>query len=158
ELVLTALSIWWLVYFNRFTTKTQFIGEEAAATHYRRPVSITIIAWLMIAGILYLPFVLLTSYPAFAFGFVVKGGAAKAVYLLFSLTGLAIGIGLLQFKPPSHALAVAFYAVALANIAAGILVPGSFDRMQSAMTEFLPANQQFPLELAGRLMWFGMMF
>lgn len=73
ELMLAALGVWWLVFFNRRNVKAQFLEKAEAATPRRGPLSITIIAWLLVVGGLSLPFQLLFSYPTIMFGFVLRG-------------------------------------------------------------------------------------
>jgi hypothetical protein len=66
-LLCAGLGIWWLIYFNRSRVKVQFLGEAAAAEPRRFPLSITIIAWMLLVGgvmgLLGLVFMFSLSYP-----------------------------------------------------------------------------------------------
>src|SRR5262245_490007 len=49
-LLCTALGIWWMIYFNRPKVRVHFLGEETASTPRQFPLSITIIAWILVVG------------------------------------------------------------------------------------------------------------
>ncbi|MCI0628028.1 MAG: hypothetical protein L0387_41310 [Acidobacteria bacterium] len=157
ELMLVTLGVWWLFYFNRRDVKTQFMGEAAAALPSRRPLSIIIIAWMLIVGGLFSPFYLLFSYPAVFFGFALRGWAARLTYFLMVLAGLLIGIGLLRWKPAAHTLAVVYYGFSLLNLAGSILLPGAYPRIQALMQEMLPAGSRSGSELTEQFFWFGIL-
>ena len=157
-LLQVALGIWWLVYFNRRDVKAQFMGEAGAAASSRRPLSITIIAWLMVIGGLFAPFYLFVNYPAMIFGFVVRGWEARTLYLLLTLLNLLAGIGLLRMRAAAHSLTVGYCGFGLLNIATSILLPGSFARMQAFMREVYPLNSPQPLAFTEQIFWFCMLF
>jgi len=156
-LLLVALGIWWLIYFNRLEIKAQFMGEGVTIAPSPRPLSITIIAWLFVVGGLAAPFYLVVSYPAMIFGFVIRGWTANFMYLLLTLAGLAAGIGLLRMRPAAHTLAVAYYVFSLLNLAASILLPGSFARMQALTQEMLPPGSPSGFEFTEQFFWFAML-
>ena len=156
-LLLVALNVWWLFYFNRRDVKAQFMGEAAAAAPSRRPLSITIIAWLLIVGgIAAAPVYLLASSPLFVFGFVIRGWLAGAIYSLLVLAGLLAGVGLLRMKAAAHSLAVAYYGFTLLNLATNILIPGSFARMLAVMKETVPPTPGTQFFLSEQFFWFIM--
>ncbi len=50
ELAVGALAVWWLIYFTRRRMKEQFLSPAEAAMPLRGPLSVTIIAWLLVVG------------------------------------------------------------------------------------------------------------
>ncbi len=153
-LLLVALGIWWLVYFNRRDVKAQFMGEAAALLPRRRPFSITIIAWLLIVGgIAAAPVYLFASSPLFVFGFVIRGWLAGAIYSLLVVAGLLAGVGLLRMKAAAHSLAVGYYGFQLLNLATNILIPGSFARMLAVMKETVPPSPRAQVFLSEQFFW-----
>lgn len=155
-LIQMAVGIWWLVLLNRKAVKEQFLGEGVTQAVGGRPLSITVIAWLMtVSGVLCIPLYLVTHYPAMLFGMVIHGWPGRAFYLFFSLAGVAIGIGLLRLKPLSHTLAVWFYVFGLVNLAANLLLPGAHARFEALLQETLRPEQAWMLTSARSFLWFG---
>jgi len=158
-LLLVALSVWWLFYFNRRDVKGQFMGEAAAAAPSRRPLSITIVAWLLIVGgIGAAPVYLFASSPLFVFGFVIRGWLAGAIYSLLVVAGLLAGVGLLRMKAAAHSLAVGYYGFQLLNLTTNILIPGSFARMLAVMKETVPPTPETQFFLSEQFFWSIMFF
>ena len=154
-----ALSVWWLFYFNRRDVKGQFMGEAAAAAPSRRPLSITIVAWLLIVGgIGAAPVYLFASSPLFVFGFVIRGWLAGAIYSLLVVAGLLAGVGLLRMKAAAHSLAVGYYGFQLLNLTTNILIPGSFARMLAVMKETVPPTPETQFFLSEQFFWSIMFF
>jgi len=153
-----AVGIWWLVFLNRRAVKEQFLSGEAAPAGSERPLSITIIAWLMvIGGAFTVPFSLFQKYPALVFGLTIEGWAGKAFYLIYGLLYLGAGIELLRMRPYSLTLAVWIQIFGLAN-GASLLLPGVLSRYQSTLQASLPKEQQWSMEAMSRFMWFGVCF
>ena len=163
------LGIWWLIYFNRSRVKVQFLGEAAAAVPRRFPLSITIIAWMLLVGGLMgsfgLVFLFSVSYPLLLFGFVLHGLGAKLLYVLFVVISIAAGIGMLRGYVPAHSLAVGYFVFSLLNALSYIVRPASFSRfMQEVpggqnvpsdfMNRFLPIGNVFGLLCLGLLLFF----
>ena len=137
ELLLLAIGVWWLIYFSRRRTKELFLGEAGAAVPRQGPLSITVIAWVLIVTgsltLVYVPF----GVPAFVFSFVLKGWAARLVFSLFAIVCLAAGIGILRWRPQAHLLALGFYAFCLLN-GLSFFIPGGMRRAIAAMQELVP--------------------
>jgi hypothetical protein len=168
-LLCAGLGIWWLIYFNRSRVKVQFLGEAAAAEPRRFPLSITIIAWMLLVfgltGSLGLVFLFSLSYPFLLFGFVLHGIGAKLLYVLFVIVCVASGIGMLRGHVQAHSLAVGYFVFALLNALSYIVRPASFSRfMQEVpggqnmpsgfMNAIVPIGNIFGLLLMGLLLWF----
>jgi len=100
---LMGIGIWWLVFFTRAGVKQQFVPVPAVVasatleapqplpgfpvavnvpTVPTRPLSLTIIAWLLLVGCVFLPISILLRYPAAIFTKVVTGWPASAYYLV----------------------------------------------------------------------------
>jgi len=145
-----AVGIWWLVFFNRPRVKAQFlqpsleaagaltlqaayplqIATPNAATHRtaERPLSITILAWLLLAGTLFIPFSLALHAPAILFTKLLTGRAAGAFFLSFAILQLCIGVGLLRLKPAARIAAIAYFIFGVVNTAIFYLAPGGHGR------------------------------
>jgi hypothetical protein len=68
-LLCAALGIWWIIYFNRPKVRVHFLGEDAASAPRQFPLSIAIIAWILVVGGLFgLVGLLLLAYPFLFFG------------------------------------------------------------------------------------------
>jgi hypothetical protein len=139
-LAFAALGGWWLYYFSRRGMRVRFMGEAAAAVPRRGPLSVTVIAWIMVvSGTLLLPGALASSYPSLMFGFVFDGSTGRLILLAFGAYALVTGIGILKWRPWGHTMALAFYGFGIVN---GILclLPGAMERMREAMNAILPPN------------------
>jgi hypothetical protein len=145
------IGIWWLVFLNRAKVKEQFgqtaqvvaapstlqpaypgqsvsisaVGPGAAT----RPLSITIIAWFMLAGCLFLPLGLVMRGPVILFTKILMGGPAVWVYLAFTIAQLGIGLGLLRVKPAARMAAIVYFVFAFVNSAVFYFAPGGQARM-----------------------------
>jgi hypothetical protein len=149
-----AVGIWWLVFFNRANVKRQFTASGSplpppvpeifavqlserplSATERRpqRPLSLTIIAWFLLVGCLFVPLSIALRAPAFVLTKVVTGRPAELYYLVVVALQLYIGIGLLRLKPLARTVGVGYFSFALLNAAVFYLAPGSRARLQALM-------------------------
>jgi len=100
----------------------------AASTPPRRPIAVTIIAWLLIvSGAVTLPCCFL-RFPIFFFGIVMSGWTAHLTGAAFAVLVLLAGIGLLRLEKIGLYLAYAINALGILN-AGLMLVPSVRDRM-----------------------------
>ncbi|HTR26022.1 MAG TPA: hypothetical protein VMI10_18760 [Terriglobales bacterium] len=156
-LAITGIGIWWIVYFTRASVKAQFVApvlinspvSPAGATPVpvtvppvspsqpTRPLSITVIAFLILAGCVFLPLNIVLRSPAMFFTTVLVGWPAALLYSVFFLAHLCIGIGLLRLKQFARELAIAYYIFAFVNLAVFYLFPGGKDRMADLMRKSL---------------------
>jgi multisubunit Na+/H+ antiporter MnhE subunit len=141
ELLVGALAVWWLVYFTRRNIKEQFMTPAEASLSLRGPLSVTIIAWLLLVGgalsVLYLPF----SFPIVLFGVVFHGWMARIVMVVYAGVGLLAGAGMLRWRPRAHSVAVGIYIFGLVNAISYYIIPGAFERMNDAFLEMVPQAQ-----------------
>lgn len=140
-LIVGALAVWWLIYFTRRQVKEQFMSPAEAAIPPRGPISVTIIAWLLIVGggvsLLFVPF----GFPTVMFGIVFYGWMSRAVLLAFSGAGLLAGIGMLRWRPRAHSIAVGIYVFGLVNAISYYFIPGALARMNEVFLKMVPQTQ-----------------
>ena len=143
---IAGIGIWWLILFTRPKVKAQFaapipiyptgedlqsatpalIGQSPSSA---RPLSITIIAWLLLVGCAFFPLNFVIHAPAIFFTKLVTGYAAAVYLFLYLVANLSIGIGLLRLNPTARIAAIAYYLFAILNAGTFYLAPGGHDRM-----------------------------
>ncbi len=153
--LLVSIGIWWLVFFTRPRVKQQFAVVPAGLAHSasplaipstsglpvfaasptvpERPLSLTIIAWFMLIGSLFIPLSIFLHSPAILFTKFVTGWPATLYFLLSAALCLYIGIGLLRLKPAARAVGVAYYGFLLVNLGVFYIAPGARSRMADLM-------------------------
>lgn len=154
-LTLLGIGIWWVVYFNRPKVKHQFghvtvMGEsipqpsplQAPLEPYEpatsnRPLSITIIAWFLLAGCVFIPLSLLLHAPAMLFTKLLTGWSAVLLFLVLAVSQLCIGIGLLRLWSAARVAAIVYFCFGFVNTAFFYFAPGGHARMLA-----LVENQQ----------------
>jgi hypothetical protein len=159
------IAVWWLVLFTRKSVVAQFsgvpatvrvpgdpssgnIGAPAVMTpKLRRPLTITIIAWLYVATVpMMIPSWLINgarNMPAPFFWTVLEGKKLLIYYVLFGAVTLASGIGLLKNKAWAFWLTMGIQTFGLLNIAAVVLLPGREARWERFMESL---SHSFPPE------------
>ncbi|HWZ83290.1 MAG TPA: hypothetical protein VNW47_11725 [Terriglobales bacterium] len=151
--LLLSIGIWWLVFFTRPRVNQQFATVPAAlgATPSpailqpgspiipvappaaRRPLSITIIAWFLLVGCLFIPLNFFLHTPAILFTKIVTGWAAVLYFVTFAALSLYIGVGLLRLKPSARTVGVTYYGFFIVNLAVFYFAPGASSRMADLM-------------------------
>ena len=159
SLFLVSIGVWWLVFFNRAKVKQQFAKVPPAIaglvpapqfanlssaaptivmpTRPKPPLSLTVIAYLMLVGCFYMPFNLLMQAPAVLFTKVLTGWSAGIYYFAVLALALYIAIGLLRLWPKACKVGIFYQMFLLINMAIFYLVPGG----QSRMLELLEGSQ-----------------
>jgi hypothetical protein len=154
-LALMGIGIWWLAFFTRAKVAEQFarpplgssgaglseesqridglVLEQSGVGKTKRPLSITIIAWLLLVGCLFMPLALVFRLPAALFTSLVAGRTAFLVYLCFIVAQLCIGIGLLRLKAVARVGAIAYFVFGFVNTAVFYLAPGSRARLAALL-------------------------
>lgn len=132
------LGVFWLYFFNKSSVKNQFKGISvregvAAESRPEKPLVIVILAWLLIIGGCFTPFVLFVRVPAFFFSFAVPGRWGDLVFIAFAALSIAAGIGLLRLRPWGWVLAVGLQSIGLLNALSLILIPGALARFESLL-------------------------
>ena len=169
--ILAALGGWWIYFFNKRSTKDQFLkvripglegmpGAEVISP-YARPLSITLIAWwLLISGFIGV-LGLSVNPPVFFLGYFFKGTYASGLMLALALVQSLIGFGLLKLRPWGRTLAIYYFQFLIFNSLTMVLIPGTQARFEQAMSEMLsdmqgtlgtpPSPMHVPI-------WFGVIF
>ena len=169
--ILAALGGWWIYFFNKRSTKDQFLkvripglegmpGGEVISP-YARPLSITLIAWwLLISGFIGV-LGLSVNPPVFFLGYFFKGTYASVLMLALALVQSLIGFGLLKLRPWGRTLAIYYFQFLIFNSLTMVLIPGTQARFEQAMSEMLsdmqgtlgtpPSPMHVPI-------WFGVIF
>jgi hypothetical protein len=181
--LLAVLGAWWLYYFNQSSIRAQFRAPQVPAVALTatalpafgvppapplgsfvlpppadtpaRPVSISIIAVLLLFGAAMMPLSLLFRTPLLFFGFLLSGWRGYLLALALSATNLAAGVGLFKLKLWARTLAICATIFNILNVTFTVLLPGSQSRwdqlMQSTYEKWgLPSNipvPHFPLWL-----------
>lgn len=151
-----AISAWWLIYLSRKSVQAQFSGAAMPipAQPYAvssgdlslnsvptrpavagRPVSITVIAILVLLGAVFYPIALLMHSPLMILGFMVRGAAAMAVHSIFALANLYIGIGLLKLWREARVVAIVWFLFAIVNVSVSFFGRGASERFAELLKE-----------------------
>ena len=138
-----AIGVWWLIQFNTQSTKAAFASPIAEAPP-RRPISITVIAWALIAGTASCLFLIPTRMPVFLFGAIFNGWIAGVIYALFAALSLYIGKGLLDLRERARVLAIGWFGFSLVHLSLVTLVPPLRQRMFE-LQRGLEQNQPNPI-------------
>jgi hypothetical protein len=160
-LTLLSVGIWWMVFFSRRKVKEQFarvaagyvdtslaaagtvplaLGAATPTMVPASPLSLTILAWLMLVGGVFIPVNFVLHSPAFLFAKIVTGWPAAVYFLVVLVLQLYIGIGLLRLRPIARVVGVGYYIFLLANVAAFYLAPGGRARMLDFLQKAQAAN------------------
>jgi len=170
--LLAGLAALWLWYFNNPATKSQFTSrgnagssavdlESATRGHYSggRPLSITIIAGLMMLGALSLPVLLVVQFPMLFLGYFLTGPKEVLILSVFTVVQITLAYGLWELRPWGRNLAIYWFNFAIFNAIISAILPGAQGRYDAAMatiqaTMNLPAG---PSEMHIPL-WLGLFF
>jgi hypothetical protein len=169
--ILVALGGWWLYFFNKRSTKDQFLKVnipqldgmhgEGIIGHDARPLSITLIAWYLLISAFIGVLGLSVDPPVFFLGFFFKGTAASLLMFALALLQSFIGFGLLKLRLWGRTLAIYYFQFLIFNSLTMVLIPGTQVRFEQAMNEMLrdmqgttgaaPPPMHIPI-------WFGVIF
>ncbi len=169
--LLACLAVWWLYYFNTQKVKDLFRARNlpiappvvqplvaqppaleplpnGSPAKMKRPVSITVIAALMLIYAGMAPFSLvalvLMKFPAPIFGFWIAGWRGVAFLLSSFGVLLAAGLGLLKLRPWARILCICYLGFVIVNSVLTFVLPGSVERyqqiMSAMMSKFVPPN------------------
>jgi hypothetical protein len=133
-----AIGLWWALLFSSRSVKMQFAGGQLITDGMDKPVSISIIAWLLILGSAFIPFSIVMRLPMAFLGWLLTGWTAAFVFALFAAFQLYIGIGSLRLNARSRVLAIYYSIFGAVN---GVLIyalPGREARM-ATMMKAMPA-------------------
>jgi hypothetical protein len=170
--VLAVLGGVWLYFFNRRAVREQFRGSEAptsasgsawvptavAPASPKRPISITIIAYISLIGACVLPLIQVMHVPMMFMGIFYTGWKASLIIMGFMIVQFLMAYGLLKLERWGRSLAIYYFNFAIFNSIVSVILPGAqarFDEAAAMMqgTMGLPAASpvKFPI-------WSGLLF
>lgn len=137
----------------------------AAPTPTIRPLSISIIAWYLLAGCLFIPFSLFLHSPTALFVTILTGWRAAVFFLVLAAVHIYAGIALLRMKPAGRLVAIGYSLFGLLNVAVFFIVPGRnarfakllelqqsmFPWMRSAQANSLLYGDMMPFLIVGAI-------
>jgi hypothetical protein len=135
----------------------------AALTRPARPLSISIIAWFLLAISLSVPFNLFLHPPVALFLTILSGWQALVFMLISAALHVYVGIALLQMKPAGRLVGIGYFIFGLLNVVVFYLAPGRnariarfmdaaqtmFPWMRSAQSNPFQATDMMPFLLVG---------
>jgi hypothetical protein len=118
----------------RKATADQFNGGPGGpATPRVRPISVTIIGWLMIvSAAMSLPMIAAARIPASVLGLILVGGWAKLFFIFYLSLNVLVGLGLLKRSSEAIWPAIGIQAFSLVN-ALTMASPSVWSRLQQAI-------------------------
>ncbi|HKS81900.1 MAG TPA: hypothetical protein VJR23_10390 [Candidatus Acidoferrales bacterium] len=164
---LAALGIWWLYFFAKQSTRAQFAGGSYGAAsaapavasglqfdvpppmrRLGRPVSITVIAVLLIIPACFAPLSLIEmrvvfpgqQLPFMFFGIFVTGSIGVALFLALMVAQAIAGVGLLKLRPWARILAIWLEAYTLLNMVATFALPSGRARFDEWMNSLMASE------------------
>lgn len=162
--IIAAIGGGWLYFFNRRTVKDQFRSPEESLSYIthpsRRPISISVIGWLLIIGPCFLVPMLLLRLPILFLGQLLDGWRAGLFALALCATQLAAGVGLLRLRPWARVLAIGTFLFGILNCLT-MALPGTATRFEH-VNAVVQARMGSPMaaspEMAHFSMWAGAIF
>lgn len=98
-----------------------------------RPLSISIIAWYLLAGCLFIPFSLFLHSPTFLFTAILTGWRATLYFLVIAGVHVYAGTTLLRMKPAGRLTAIGYFLFSILNFAVFYFAPGGHARLTRLM-------------------------
>src|SRR5207302_6215295 len=136
--------VWWLILFNRKSTREVFAAGIVAGEKTGRPLSVSIIGWwnLMAGAMCLIPAAI--RMPAFVVGFVLTGAAATLVYVVFGALSLFLGWGLLNLDERARIVSIGWFGFSIVHTALVALVPSVRTRMWEFQKSIQPPDAPQP--------------
>lgn len=105
----------------------------AAPTRPERPLSISIIAWFLLASCLFVPFSVFLHPPIALFLTILSGWQSMVFMLMSAALNVYVGIALLKMKPVGRLVAIGYFIFGLLNVVVFYFAPGRNARMARFM-------------------------
>jgi hypothetical protein len=148
--VITAIGIWWLIYFNLRSTRELFQTSEStlpqhatAGTLAQRPPAITILACLFLLSAVCCVIMAFTPFPGFLLGFILPPAAAHTFYLAFALIAALLSFGLLKLQEYARVATIAIVLLGFCNVLLSLL-PWYQSQFRLYMARFQMAFPAYP--------------
>jgi len=169
--LLALLGGWWIYFFNSRPVREQFrspaspasagapvgFAPTASSDSPKRPVSITIIAYLTLVGACMFPILRVLNLPLTFLGFFYTGWKASLIVIGYMTVQFLMAYGLLKLEMWGRSLAIYYFNFAIFNAIISVILPGAQARYEEAMAAMqnamgLPPSQfQLPI-------WFSLVF
>ena len=171
--LLALLGGYWMYFFNTRPIKEHFraAGATTNASTWapaalaptelpgapKRPVSITIIAYLTLVGACMFPILNILHLPLTFLGFFFSGGKAALIVSGYMAVQLLMAYGLLKLEKWGRSLAIYYFNFAIFNSIISVILPGAQARYEEATTAMQnsmglpPSPFQLPI-------WFSLVF
>jgi hypothetical protein len=114
-LVLAALAAGWLVYFSRDSVKMQFSDANLPAASSRRPLSISIIGYLLVSFAVFGLVSVFMPMPAFVLGLTIDGFPARLIYAAWCACYAIIGYALLRLRAGGRIAGMTLFTFMIVN-------------------------------------------
>ncbi|WP_321472893.1 hypothetical protein [uncultured Paludibaculum sp.] len=108
--VLATIGIWWLILFNLSRSQPYF-AEPEPGRESSRPLSISVIAWYLLSGVLFCVPMAIFRAPAMLFGILFTGWTALTIYVALAATHAYLGIGLLRLRESARVASLVYFCV-----------------------------------------------
>ncbi len=170
--LLALLGGWWLYFFNSRPIREIFRGGVTTPSSNwapavpaptempgapKRPVSITIIAYLALVGACVFPFFNILHMPLTFLGFYFTGAKAALIVVGYMSVQLLMGYGLLKLEMWGRSLAIYYFNFAIFNSIISVILPGAQARYEEAMSSMQGSLGLPPTQLQVPL-WFSLVF
>jgi hypothetical protein len=116
----------------------------AAPDATARPLSISIIAWFLLVGCLFVPFNIIFHAPVTLFTTILTGWPATLLLLVFAALNLYTGIALLKMKQAGRLIAIGYSIFGFLNVLVFYFAPGGrarFARLMELQQSMFPWMQ-----------------
>jgi|HubBroStandDraft_1064217.scaffolds.fasta_scaffold44255_2 hypothetical protein len=157
---LAALGGWWLYFFNKKAVRAQFANDAAPADFpasiNRRPLSIAIIGWYLLASSVIFLSIAGFRFPLFLFGYLIRGNLVVGVLAVYAAIHILAGIGLLKLRPWGRTLTICYFSLVILQTILSAALPGSGARFQEAMAE-LTTRFNLPPTTIHFSLWFSVL-
>jgi len=118
--------------------------QIAAPNPSGRPLSISIIAWFLLVGCLFVPLNIIFHAPVTLFTKILTGWPAMLLLLVFAALNLYIGIALLKMKQAGRLIAIGYSIFGILNVLVFYFAPGGrarFARLMELQQSMFPWMQ-----------------
>lgn len=140
-LILCAVGVSWLVYFNRKKVCEVFAGGMGEAPQSRRPFLIAVIAILNLFGAATCLLMVFLPIPGAIFGLLLHGWQKAALYLAFAALELAVGVGLWRMAEWGRRLTLGMMVLMLAQSVVYLVRPSLLLQYSAELTQTLTPTQ-----------------
>jgi hypothetical protein len=144
----SAVGIWWLIYFNRRVVRDAFAGISGELAPPLRPILISILAVLNLIGFASCVLMAFAPIPMAIFGLIVNGWAKVATLLVFAALAGICAVGLWRLQEWGRKTAMGLQCLGLANYLFFIFRPTLMQDYQQEVNRslYLQPSAQLPAQ------------